>query len=561
MTNKPILSAARRRWILSLLALMTFATPVLADSKANPVKLHYGFEMQGDLIGYMEVNRGIPDEKGEVSIESLFFAKMTLLAQGFDIDVKERLKIDSATGRITAFESDMKMGTMNMGATFEWEGGKAFFTSKLQGGRREIELPEHVEYVHGVFYSFLVRDLKKEEDFGARTYPVLELTEGKVREMEFTLLDRDPKKLPVGMLPSAHFRFVSRSQGLTGEVWIDPESGHFLEITLPTGGRLFLADPAVVGNIKRAEIDDSLFARVDLVIPDFKDLTYLEVRAEIESAGEWITEESLNVKGQRFTGTVKDNLVKGVFEIEHKRYSGAGAPPFPPDFSGREDLKEYLEPEQLIESDDPVLGEAARKIAKGAVDSWDAAIRLSRWVAEEIPYEIPGGSARTTYDARKGECGSHSRLLCAFCRSLGIPARLASGCMYTPLYGGSFGQHVWNEIYMGDEAGWITVDSTAMEVDYVDSGHVRLGSKAGFHPKSMEIIDCRTAAADPDRMKPGLPGCDLPYPEGEEIVFRYVYDGKPIGTDTFSYSHEGERTARQDLPVHAEAELSRPRGE
>ncbi len=40
--------------------------------------------------------------------------------------------------------------------------------------------------------------------------------------------------------------------------------------------------------------------------------------------------------------------------------------------------------------------------------------------------------------------------------------------------GGAFGQHAWNEVYMG-KAGWIPIDTTASEVDYVDSGHVRVG--------------------------------------------------------------------------------------
>jgi hypothetical protein len=64
--------------------------------------------------------------------------------------------------------------------------------------------------------------------------------------------------------------------------------------------------------------------------------------------------------------------------------------------------------------------------------------------------------------------------------------------MYVPNLGGSFGQHAWNEVFMG-QIGWIPVDTTAKEVDYADSGHIRLGILSSAHvalnPKQMEILD------------------------------------------------------------------------
>ena len=35
----------------------------------------------------------------------------------------------------------------------------------------------------------------------------------------------------------------------------------------------------------------------------------------------------------------------------------------------------------LIEADDPVLAAKAREITAGAVDSWQAATRIARWVS------------------------------------------------------------------------------------------------------------------------------------------------------------------------------------
>jgi hypothetical protein len=64
--------------------------------------------------------------------------------------------------------------------------------------------------------------------------------------------------------------------------------------------------------------------------------------------------------------------------------------------------------------------------------------------------------------------------------------------MYVPNMGGAFGQHGWNEIYMG-EAGWIPVDATAFETDFVDAGHIRISehlvSASSFNAKSIEILE------------------------------------------------------------------------
>jgi hypothetical protein len=80
---------------------------------------------------------------------------------------------------------------------------------------------------------------------------------------------------------------------------------------------------------------------------------------------------------------------------------------------------------------------------------------------------------------------------------VGIPARVVWGCLYVPNLGGSFGQHAWNEVYMG-EIGWIPLDTTAREVDYADSGHIRLGIVSSAHialrPKQMEILDFQAGA-------------------------------------------------------------------
>lgn len=48
------------------------------------------------------------------------------------------------------------------------------------------------------------------------------------------------------------------------------------------------------------------------------------------------------------------------------------------------------------------------------------------------------------------------------------------------------------------KAGWITVDATANEIDYVDSGHIRIGEYqsmvTALNPKKMEVLDFRAGS-------------------------------------------------------------------
>jgi transglutaminase-like putative cysteine protease len=276
--------------------------------------------------------------------------------------------------------------------------------------------------------------------------------------------------------------------------WLDKNNGYLLKL-LTSRGETFLADAGVKDKIQLSTMDNLILQKTNVAIADFQSISYMKIKAQLEPSGLNITHEGLNVPGQKFEGTVKDNLVEGIFEIEHHPYDGVEAPPFPPDFSMVDSVHAFLSATDIIESDDPELIRKAKEITSGAQDSWDAAVRLSQWVADSIGYAIPGGlTARNTYDIRKGECGAHSILLAAFCRAMGIPARMVWGCMYIPNMGGAFGQHAWTEIYMG-EAGWIPVDATAKEPNYVDSGHLRLGHfqslSIALNAKEMEVLDYR----------------------------------------------------------------------
>lgn len=541
----------KTRILISLLALVSL--PAAGLAQVEPATFYFGLEMRGELIGYLEMESrpGTDEHVGAEVIESRTFAKMTLLGQDFDLQIRTFCAIDAATGRLRYLRSSTEQGTLKMGSKIVVAGDEAKVFGRDGSLSRTITLGEDIQFDNSLHYRWLLREVG-EGKASQKTFKILDSTTSEVHDVTWTYKGKAEIELAGTAHDTLRFGMVDRKMGVTGDVWFDPKTAVVRKATLANGVTLYRTDANVVGNIKRAEMDDSIFARVGVGIADYTGITYMKVKAKIVTIGEWVTAESLNVPGQKFIGTVKDNVIDGVFEIEYPRYSGESAPPFPPEVDP--ELKKYLEPEDLVESNDPGIVKKALELTEGSRDSWEAAKRLSKWVADEIRYEIPGGSARQTYETRKGECGSHSRLLVAFLRAVDIPARLACGCMYTPHYGGSFGQHAWTEVWMG-KAGWIPVDSTAHEIDFVDSGHIRLGSETTFSPKKMEILDYRPrpTGAPMDTARIGFKS--LPWKIGKTYTYTYSYKGRPLGTDSFtieSYEQKDGRgvyTARTKLAL------------
>ncbi|TNF44173.1 MAG: transglutaminase domain-containing protein [Bacteroidetes bacterium] len=474
---------------LSVFVLSAFLWAITSAQtlKNIPEKWIYAVEIDGILCGYAESQTTIIKENGREFINSddEVIAKLSVLGGGVDMKIKHHILVDRETENPVLIERTVST-TAEIYASTRFEKGKAYFTNQRGGELREIELGADVILENTLSYPHLFKDfiLNSETE---KSYRVFDDMKGAVVIKNYKRIGKEELDLAGKKYQTTVVDEINQELGTTTRLWLCNENSFPLKIGI-LNRVIFLSDESIKKRIQTVNIDNSLFAKVDKVIYSVPDISFMKVEATIQSTGEWITPESLNFSGQKFEGTVTDNLIEGVFEIEKQHYDGKNAPAFPTRVTD-ENLKKYLVPESLIESDNMVLITEARKITEGSKDSWEAAVRLSKWVSENIHGAIPGGtSAINTYNTREGECGSHSRLLTAFCRAVGIPSRLSVGCMYTSIMGGSFGQHAWTEVYMGD-AGWKPVDATANEIDFVDAGHIRLGENTSFNPKTMKILD------------------------------------------------------------------------
>ncbi|MEJ2636845.1 MAG: transglutaminase-like domain-containing protein [Calditrichia bacterium] len=487
--------------VILLAALAFYACQQTYQSQDNKVdlsrqsKLYYGVKINNVLCGYAEIDLQPVerDDKRLLKIDDRTFVMVSALGSKFNSEVHSVFYVDSVSGSFSYQENHIKQGPMDFTAEASVKNDTITAKSTLSDKISKIAIDSGVVLRNNQFLPFLIRDFA-DSSLHEKTYRYYEVRDEEVQETLFRRLGQEKLNLAGENFDALVFEEMNLKNGLKMKWWLDKNNGYLLKM-VTSRGETFLADAGVKDRIRLSTMDNLILQKTNASIADFQAISYMKIKAHLEPSGMRISPRGLNVPGQKFTGRVKDNLVEGIFEIEHKNYDGANAPPFPPHFSRADSVREFLKATDIIESDDPVLIQKAEEITDGARNSWEAAVRLSQWVADSIGYAIPGGlTARNTYDIRKGECGAHSILLAAFCRAVGIPARMVWGCMYVPNLGGAFGQHAWTEIYMG-EAGWIPVDATAREPDFVDSGHLRLGHfqslSIALNANEMEILDYR----------------------------------------------------------------------
>lgn len=146
------------------------------------------------------------------------------------------------------------------------------------------------------------------------------------------------------------------------------------------------------------------------------------------------------------------------------------------------DLRAALEPEPLIQSDDPRIQEEARRmVGRWLRDPKAAAqrltIRVDRMLAKKVTFSVP--SAVQVLESKQGDCNEHTVLFVALARAIGLPARTAVGLVYL---NESFFYHAWPEVWLGE---WVAVDPTFGQYP-ADAAHIRF--VIGGLAQQVEII-------------------------------------------------------------------------
>jgi len=134
-----------------------------------------------------------------------------------------------------------------------------------------------------------------------------------------------------------------------------------------------------------------------------------------------------------------------------------------------DDMRPYLAPNAIINSDDPAVQEMARQARGDAKSPYAIADRLRKYVTDVIDeknLDVGFATASEVCRNKAGDCSEHAVLLAALGRASGLPARVVTGLVYVPIFGGSdhiFGFHMWTQFRIGDT--WVDFDAAQHESD------------------------------------------------------------------------------------------------
>jgi len=133
------------------------------------------------------------------------------------------------------------------------------------------------------------------------------------------------------------------------------------------------------------------------------------------------------------------------------------------------------QPNNLVQSDDPLVVAMAREAAGDETDAWKLATRLEQFVHRAITrkdFSQAFATAAEVARTREGDCTEHAVLLAALARARGIPARVAIGLVYLGS-SSAFAYHMWDEVFVGGR--WIPLDATLAQGG-IGAAHLKLAT-------------------------------------------------------------------------------------
>jgi len=137
--------------------------------------------------------------------------------------------------------------------------------------------------------------------------------------------------------------------------------------------------------------------------------------------------------------------------------------------------KPYLTANSIVQSDDSALRAETAGILAGETDAWAAALKLRRWVAENMTFDagIALAPSSELFKDRHGTCLGYATLLAAMVRAAGIPSRVVIGYVYLQ---GIFGGHAWTEVRVGET--WLPLDAAVVSPGVADAARVGIASSS-----------------------------------------------------------------------------------
>src|SRR5262249_25133150 len=138
----------------------------------------------------------------------------------------------------------------------------------------------------------------------------------------------------------------------------------------------------------------------------------------------------------------------------------------------------------FIDHDDAKIAALAKRITVGETDAWRKAVKVERWVRNNMTNDARPEMAPASEAARslRGDCRHHAFLTAALFRAAGVPSRTAIGLLYVYKGGPRLGFHMWAEVYA--DGAWRGIDST-LGKGGVSAAHIKVTDHSWAGTSSM----------------------------------------------------------------------------
>ena len=290
-----------------------------------------------------------------------------------------------------------------------------------------------------------------------------------VAKITRTVLSREPVKIGSREIPALKVEEVLEGLPIKRTGWLD-EQGNLLRQDEPGPFGMIevwraeksAALAAASGGELPQEVYQASIVRTNIRLPRALPIDYLKLK--LTHRRPELGWPDLEIAGQKVLAKTEKDII-----LEIRRPEAPLGASFP--VTKTELNRQYLEPNAYIQSDDGEALRLARELIGPEKDAFRAALRLERWVAENMKFDlgIVFAPATEIIRNRRGTCVGYATLLATLARAAGLPSRIVMGYVYAL---GMFGGHAWAEVMIRER--WVPLDAAVVNADAADATRVSL---------------------------------------------------------------------------------------
>ena len=294
-----------------------------------------------------------------------------------------------------------------------------------------------------------------------------------VAKITRTVLSREPVKIGSREIPALKVEEVLEGLPIKRTGWLD-EQGNLLRQDEPGPFGMIevwraeksAALAAASGGELPQEVYQASIVRTNIRLPRALPIDYLKLK--LTHRRPELGWPDLEIAGQKVLAKTEKDII-----LEIRRPEAPLGASFP--VTKTELNRQYLEPNAYIQSDDGETLRLAREFIGPEKDAFRAALRLERWVAENMKFDlgIVFAPATEIIRNRRGTCVGYATLLATLARAAGLPSRIVMGYVYAL---GMFGGHAWAEVMIGES--WVPLDAAVVNADVADATRVSMAASS-----------------------------------------------------------------------------------